>query len=76
MLQTSRHAQSRNVQILARHPYERDTLVDPTMKTQWGALGEKVLGDHVQVWRALKGLTGGVARSVVQSAHGEDGFEA
>ena len=37
MLQTSRQALSRNVQILARHPYERDTLVDPTMKTKWGA---------------------------------------
>ena len=35
-----------------------------------------MLGDHVQVWRALKGLTGGFARSVVQSVHGEDGFEA
>ena len=42
----------------------RDTLVDSTMKRKWAALGEKVSGDHVQVWRARKGLTGGFARSV------------
>ena len=32
--------------------------------------------DSVQVWRALKGLTSGVARVVVQSVEGENGFEA
>ena len=54
----------------------RETPVDATMKRKWAVLGENVLGDHVQVWRALKGLTSGGARSVVRSVHGEDGFEA
>ena len=40
------------------------------------SLGVKVLSDSVQVWRALKGLTSGVARVVVQSVEGENGFEA
>ena len=47
----------------------RDTVADSTMKRKLAALVEKV-------WRALKGVTGGVARSVVPSVHGEDGFEA
>ena len=53
----------------------RDSPVDATMKRKWAVLGEKALGDRVQVWRAPKGLTSGGARSVVQSVHGEDGFE-
>ena len=40
------------------------------------SLGVKVVRDSVQVWRALKGLTSGVARVVVQSVEGENGFEA
>ena len=40
------------------------------------SLGVKVLSDSVQVWRALTGLTSGVARTVVQSEMNEDGFEA
>ena len=47
----------------------RGTLADSTMKRKWVALGDEVLGNHVQECRA-----GGVARSVVQSVHGEDGF--
>ena len=36
------------------------------------SLGVKVLSYSVQVWRALKGLTSGVARFVVQSVEGEN----
>ena len=55
---------------------KRDTLTDSTMKRKWAALGQKSFGRPTCKWRALRGLTGGVARSVVQSVHGEDDFEA
>ena len=32
--------------------------------------------DQVAVWRALKGLTGGMAKTIVMSVVSEDGFEA
>ena len=35
-----------------------------------GVLGPKVTGDHGQVWLALKGLTTGVARTVIMSVGG------
>ena len=40
------------------------------------SLRVKVPSDSVQVWRALKGLTSGVARVVDQSVEGENGFDA
>ena len=43
------------------------------MKDKYGA---KVTEDSVQVWRALKSLTGGEARKVVMSVKNEDGFKA
>ena len=41
-----------------------------------GSHDEKVLGDQVQVWRALKSLTDGEARKVVTSVSSENGFRA
>ena len=41
-----------------------------------GSVKEKVLGDHVQVWRALKHLTSGEARKIVMNVKGQDGFRA
>ena len=38
--------------------------------------GPKVTGDRVQVWRALKKLTGDEARRVISSVKNEDGFRA
>ena len=35
------------------------------------SLGDEVLSDSVQVWRALKKLTSGVARNAVQSVMNE-----
>ena len=37
---------------------------------------DKVIGDGVNVWRALKTLTGGEARKVVMSVRPENGFQA
>ena len=49
--------------------------VDSSTLAKWaGVLGTKVTGD--QVWRALKGLTTGVAMTVIMSVGAEDGFEA
>ena len=50
----------------------RDTLADSTMKRKWAAFSETSFG---RPHATLKGHTG-VARSVVRSVHGEDGFEA
>jgi len=36
---------------------------------------DRVVEDHVQVWRALKNLTFGEARKVVMAVKGEDGFK-
>ena len=47
-----------------------------TLLSKMSSLGPKVLGDSLQVWRALKALTSGNARTVIQSVEGEDGFEA
>ena len=38
--------------------------------------GEKITGDGVKVWRALKGLTEGEARKVLNAVKSENGFEA
>ena len=55
---------------------EKDIPVDSSTLAKWaGVLGTKMTGDHVQVWRALKGLTTGVARTVIMSVVAEDGFE-
>ena len=55
-------------QLLADITKKRDVPVDSS------TLG---VGDHVQVWRALQGLTTtGVARTVNMSVVAEDGFEA
>ena len=53
----------------------RDAPVDDAMVRKWASLGGKVTGDRVQVWRALKALTAGVARTVVMSVTAENGFE-
>ena len=51
----------------------RDTLVDLAMKGKWAVLSGRVLGDYVQAWRALKELTSGLARTIVQRVRGENG---
>ena len=43
---------------------------------QTSTYGEKVTGDRVQVWRALKALSEGEARDVVLSISDENGFVA
>ena len=64
-------------QLLADIAKKKDIPVDSsTLAKCAGVLGTKVTGDHVQVWRALKGLTTGVARTVIMSVGAEDGFEA
>ena len=55
---------------------KRDELVSDVMLQKWNVLGNKVVGDQVQVWRTLKALTSGVARTVVMGVGDEDGFEA
>ena len=55
---------------------QRDQQISDSFKQTWQFLGPKVLDDEIHVWRALKGLTGGVARTVVMSVSEENGFEA
>ena len=55
---------------------QRDQQISDSLKQTWQFLGPKVLDDEIHVWRALKGLTGGVARTVVMSVSEENGFEA
>ena len=67
----------RMAQLLADIAQKRDVPVDSSILAKWaGVLGTKVTGGHVQVWRALKGLTTGVAKTVIISVGAEDGFEA
>ena len=64
-------------QLLADIAKKRDVPVDSSTLAKWaGVLGTKVTGDHGQVWRALNGLTTGVARTVIMTVGAEDGFEA
>ena len=64
-------------QLLADIAKKKDVPVNMSTLAKWaGVLGTKVTGDHVQVWRAKKGLTTGVARTVLMSVGAEDGFEA
>ena len=61
-------------QLLADITKKRDVTVD---SSTLGVLGTKVTGDHVEVWRALQGLTTTeVARTVIMSVGAEDGFKA
>ena len=53
-----------------------DQHISDSFKQTWQFLGSKVLDDEIHVWRALKRLTGGVARTVVMSVSEENGFEA
>ena len=46
------------------------------MQTETLEYGEKVTKDAVRVWRALKGITEGEARKVINSVKSEDGFKA
>ena len=64
-------------QLLADIAKKKDIPVDSsTWPSGAGVLGTKVTGDHVQVFRALKGLTIGVARTVIMSVGAKGGFEA
>ena len=64
-------------QLLADIAKKKDIPVCSSTLAKWaGVLGTKVTGDHIQVWRALKGLTTRVARTVTMSVGAEDGFEA
>ena len=51
-------------------------LKDEWMQMMKGNYGAKVTEDSVQVWRALKSLTGSEARKVIMSVKNEDGFKA
>ena len=54
---------------------QRDQQISDSLKQTWQFLGPKVLDDEIHVWRALKGLTGGVTRTVVMSVSEENEFE-
>ena len=56
---------------IASQPVDRDWA---KMKTD--TYGDKVTGDSVAVWRALKALTESEARKVVTNVRSEDGFRA
>lgn len=53
-----------------------DPISDKWIEDKVQEHGTKVAGDKVQVWRALKNLTDGEARKVVNSVRSEDGFRA
>ena len=54
---------------------QRDQQISDSFKQTWQFLGHKVLDDEIHVWRAPKGLTVGVARTVVMTVSEENGFE-
>ena len=55
---------------------QTEDLKDEWMQVMKDKYGAKVTEDSVQVWRALKSLTGGEARKVIMSVKNEDGFKA
>ena len=65
-LDTRNSGMQRLLEEISQH---KELPVQQVLRTM-ASLGVKV------VWRALKGLTSGVARVVVQSVEGENGFEA
>ena len=54
----------------------RDELLGDSFIQKRSGFGARVTKDQVAVWRALKGLTGGMTKTIVMSAGAEDGFEA
>ena len=51
--------------------------IDEMFKQVWaGSVGQHVVDDGVNIWRALKTLTEGEAKKVVLSVKDEDGFKA
>ena len=55
---------------------QTEELKDEWMQMMKDKYGAKVTEDSVQVWRAIKSLTGRAARKVIMSVQNEDGFKA
>lgn len=55
---------------------ENDAVTEECVAIREAKCGPRITGDTVQVWRALKALTGGEAKKVTLSVKTEDGFRA
>ena len=55
---------------------QKDGITEAWLQEMKGKYAVKITNDQVQVWRALKGLTEGEARKVINSVKDEDGFRA